>query len=277
VLWGTGGLTGTLLARATGLSPTAVADYRLLSGGILVVAFLVASGRRLPRTRPVFTRVIVIGLLSALFQGCYFTAVSLTSVSLATLFTIGMSPVVVLAVEQVTGRRRVDRLAVATVCLALTGLGLLVGLPHGGVSPVALLAGAGLSSLSAAGFAAVTLVSTRRVPGLDELTTTGYGFTLGGLVLLPMAVSTGGLAFDPGPAAISLLILLATGPTAVAYTLYFRGLRAAAASTAAMTALLEPLTGVVLAALVLGERLGAGGLVGAVLLGVAVILEARRR
>ena len=49
----------------------------------------------------------------------------------------------------------------------------------------------------------------------------------------------------------------------MAYTLYFRGLRSAAVSTAALLTLLEPLTGAVLAALLLGERLSATGIAGA--------------
>jgi drug/metabolite transporter, DME family len=51
-----------------------------------------------------------------------------------------------------------------------------------------------------------------------------------------------------------------------------RGLRTAAASTAARLALLEPLTGAILAALLLGERLSATGIVGAAIIGAAVIL-----
>jgi drug/metabolite transporter, DME family len=62
LLWGTGGLTGSLLGRTAGLSPVAVAAYRLTAGGVL---------------------------------SCYFAAVSLTSVSLATLITIGSAPVIV--------------------------------------------------------------------------------------------------------------------------------------------------------------------------------------
>lgn len=45
ILWGTGGLAGILLARSTGLSPLAVACYRLLVGGLLLVALLAATGR----------------------------------------------------------------------------------------------------------------------------------------------------------------------------------------------------------------------------------------
>jgi hypothetical protein len=72
----------------------------------------------------------VIGLLAAIFQSCYFAAVSLTSVPLATLITIGAAPVIVLGAERATGRPA-GRLAVLTTGLAVTGLGLLVGLPSG--------------------------------------------------------------------------------------------------------------------------------------------------
>jgi drug/metabolite transporter, DME family len=61
----------------------------------------------------------------------------------------------------------------------------------------------------------------------------------------------------------------------VAYTLYFRGLRTAAASTAALLTLLEPLTGAILAAFVLGERLSVTGMAGAASLVAAVIVTVR--
>ena len=282
LLWGTGGLTGSLLSRVAGLSAMSVAACRLTAGGVLIVTFLTVAGRRWPagragRRRPAgraaWTRIAVIGVLAALYQSCYFTAVALTSVALATLVTIGTAPVIVLGVYRVTGRRS-GRLAPVAACLALTGLGLLVGLPSG-FSETAVLASAGMAVLAAAGFAAVTLTGTRPVPGLDELTVTGFGFTIGGLILMPLAAALGGLSFRPGPEAIGLLIALGTGPTAVAYTLYFRGLRTAAASTAALLTLLEPLTGAILAAFVLGQRLSATGIAGAAMLVAAVIVTVR--
>ncbi|MGX7670325.1 DMT family transporter [Plantactinospora sp. DSM 117369] len=274
-LWGTGGLTGSLLGRHTGLSPVAVAGYRLAVGGILIVAFLALTGRRPPRGRAAWTRIAVFGVLAGLYQVCYFGAVSLTSVSLATLVTIGAAPLLVLGAEAVAGRRRVDRRTAGTCALAVAGLALLVGLPAGGFGALAVLSSALLALVSAAGFAAITLVGARPVPGLDELAGTGYGFTLGGLLVAPLAAGTVGLGFPPGPAALGLLVALGTGPTAVAYLLYFRGLRTVRPGTAALLALLEPLVGAVLAALLLGDRLGPVGLLGAALLGTAVVLAAR--
>jgi drug/metabolite transporter, DME family len=277
LLWGTGGLTGTEFGRVTGLSALAVAAYRLLAGGGLIVLFRIATGTGRwwpagPGARAAWTRIAVTGLLAAAFQGCYFTAVSLTSVSLATLVTIGGSPVIVQVAERFRGRGRGS--AAATV-LALCGLGLLVGLPSGGPGYAAVLASTGFALLAAAGFATLTLIGASPVPGLDDLTVTGFGFTLGGLVLLPFA-AVSGLVFRPGPAAIGLLIALGTGPTAAAYTLYFRGLRGAPASTAALLALLEPLTATLLAALLLGDRLSLPGMAGAALLLAAVVRTALR-
>jgi drug/metabolite transporter, DME family len=275
LLWGTGGLTGTLLGATAGLSPLWVAALRLLTGGALIVTFLVVPLRRWPCGRAAWTRVAVTGLLAATFQAAYFSSVSLTSVSLATLVTIGATPVIVLAAELLLGRRRIDRSGVARTALALAGLGLLVGLPAGGFGPVAVLDGAAMALLASAGFAALTLIGATPVPGLGEETLTGLGFTAGGLLLLPLAAFTGGLAVRPSLAALGWLAALATGPTALAYTLYFRGLRGAPASTAALLSLLEPLTATVLSVAFLGNRLGPAGIAGAVLLAAAVLAAAR--
>lgn len=270
LLWGTGGLTGSLLGREAGLPALSVAAYRLAVGGVLIVAFLLVTRKRLPSGRAAWTRITVIGLLAACFQSCYFTAVSLTSVSLATLVTIGSAPVIV---QIVTWSGRAAE--IGATCLALAGLGLLVGLPSGRFSETAVLASAAMAVLAAAGFATMTLVGNRPVPGLDDLTVTGFAFALGGCVLMAIASAVGGagsLSFAPRPASVGLLIALGTGPTAVAYTSYFRGLRNSAASTAALLSLLEPLTGTILAVLLLGNRLSPAGIVGAGTLATAVLL-----
>ncbi|MBS2547301.1 EamA family transporter [Catenulispora sp. NL8] len=275
VLWGTGGLTGRLLSLHTHLSPTAVAGYRLLTGGLFLVLFATATGHgRRPRGRAAWIRIGVVGALSAGFQACYFAAVALTDVSLATLLTIGAAPVLVIGFEQATGRRHLDTRVAATVSLAVLGLGLLVGEPPHGITMAHILIGAAFAVTSAAGFSAISLIGKSPVPGLDEVTMTGYSFTLGGLALVAAATLTTGVGFAPTPEALSLLAALGLVPTAIAYACYFIGLRDTAASTGTVTALLEPLTGTVLAIALLGDRLTAIGIAGAALLAVSVTAEA---
>ena len=283
IAWGTGGLLGSLLGRETGLSPLAVAAYRLGLGGLLVLvavgALTLFHGRRpllggAGHRHAALRRVGLLAVLAAAFQACYFTAVSLTAVGLATLVTIGTAPVVVTAVESVRGRAR--RGALPVVVLALLGLGLLVGPPTGAPDPLGALAGTAVAVLAGASFAAMTLVGAAAVPGLDAMCATGASFVAGGLLLAVPAAVVGGPAVPTTLAGVGLLALFAVVPTALAYTAYFRGLAAGTSpATGAVLALLEPLTAAVLAAVVLGERLGTVGTVGALLLAVAVVLAAR--
>jgi len=276
VLWGTGGLLGRLLAELSGLSPLAVAAVRLGLGGVLLVSYVVLSGGRRPRGRAAWRRIWATGLLAALFQVSYFTAVTLTGVSFATLVTIGCAPVLVLVVRW----RSASIGQLFGVLLALLGLGLLVGAPGVDADAGRMLVGALLGLLAAAGFAAVTLVNARAVEGLDEVTATGVSFVVGGAVLVPFAVVLGGgaaHAFDVRSAGWSALVMLALAlvPTALAYTCYFRGLHQTSPAMGSVLALLEPLTAAVLAALLFGEQLGISGLVAGGVLGCAMVLTAR--
>jgi DME family drug/metabolite transporter len=279
-----------VLGRETGLTPLAVAAYRLGLGGLLVLAAVAgltvvkAWGTSGPGARRLFgapvhgraalRRIGLLAVLAAAFQACYFTAVSSTTVGLATLVTIGTAPVVVVAVETLRGRARRGSLPI--VVLALLGLGLLVGLPTTGADPLAAASGAAAAVVAGSAFAVMTLVGSRTAPGLDPMVATGASFVVGGFLLAVPAAVLGRMAFPVTFSGVGLLALFAVLPTALAYTAYFRGLGAATSpGTGAVLALLEPLTAAALAAVVLGERLGMTGTVGALLLAVAVLLAAR--
>lgn len=295
VLWGTGGLAGATLA-SDGIGMLAVASARLAVGGGALLAVVALAGRmgRWSASRPARRRVLVTGLLAALYQSCYFLAVSWTSVSVATLVALGAAPVLVASATAVRRRRAPGRRTVLAVVLALAGLVLLVGVSGSG-SP----AGVGLALVAAAAFATLTVVNRSPVAGLDPLTLTGASFTLGALLLAPVAVVTalaavpaaarGGPTGDllaavlptlvpAGASAWLLVAYLGVGPTALAYGAYFAGLRSVPATTASLLALLEPLTAALGAALLRDERLGPAGLLGAALLATAVVvLRPRRR
>ncbi len=180
LLWGTGGLTGSLLGREAGLSAIAVAAYRLTAGGLLILVFRTLAGRPWPAGRAAWTRIALVGLLAALYQSCYFTAVSLTSVPLATLVTIGTAPVLVLGADRVTGRRT-GRFAAATTGLAVTSTAALMTLlePLTGAILAAFLLGERLSATGIAGaaiIAAAVVLTVRANRGISrDLVADGAG------------------------------------------------------------------------------------------------------
>lgn len=290
VLWGTGGLAGTALSRSADLSMLAVAGYRLLVGGLLVLAVvLVTASRRRPMlTRSwwsarLLRRVLVTGVLAAVYQSSYFVAVGWSSVGIATVIALGLAPVLVATYEAVVARSLPAAAERWAMVAALTGLLLLVGPSVGdpatgsdhGVGAKVLL-GAMLAIVSAAGFATMTVLNRSAVPGLDPIGLTGLSFTLGGLLLLPVAAVTVGASLAAG-ASWGWVLYLGAVPTAAAYVAYFSGLRTVPATAASLIALFEPVTATVGAVVLLHERVTLTGLCGGILLVTAVALLRPRR
>lgn len=257
VLWGTGGLAGSLLGGLAGLHPLAVADYRLLVGGAVAVAF----SKGFPRTAEAVKRILAVGGLFALFQASYFAAVALSSVSVATMTTIGATPVIVTLVSV----RKLRRWTLVSVAGTLAGLVLLQWSPGEAFS----LGGLGFALLAAAGFATLTLVTAKPVEGLEPLSTTAFGCLTGGLLLFPVA-SWSGMAIPLHGDVLALVCYLGAVPTALAYAAYLRGLADAHPVLGSLSAVLEPLTAAVLSAALLGERLSGTAWCGAAVLVAAL-------
>lgn len=263
LLWGTGGLAGSLLASRTGMQPVAVAAFRLLLGGVFITLYAVVAGgfRTVPRTRAAAARLAATGVLMATYQTAYFAAVEATSVSLATLTTMVAIPVLVTIGTAVLDRRPPTLRAVAAIVIAVGGLMLLLNSPtsEGGSG----IAGAGLALLAALGFAVITLDRRAPLPGMDRNAATGLGFLTGGLLLLPAGLLSG-MGLPPHMDAVGAVLFLGLVPTAVAYTSYFTGLHHAGAAAGIVAVLLEPLTATLLAVLLAHDHLSGLQILGAV-------------
>ncbi|OXM66474.1 MULTISPECIES: DMT family transporter [Amycolatopsis] len=271
VLWGTGGLSGSLLATRGGLSPISVATYRLLIGGAALVLFLWVTRnlRGMVWTKPVVRRIALAGGLLGSFQASYFAAVTLTSVGIATMVTIGSVPVFVTAATAVRARQLPGPLTLVSVALGLAGLALLSATP--GQGGWRLLGGVAFALAAGAGFSVLALALRRPVAGLDYQRTTAFGLLTGGLLLLPAGLVLG-MALPLRLDVLAVAVYFGVVPTGLGYVLYFRVLGAARPVIAALATLLEPLTAAILSAVVLHEDLGIQGWCGAGLLAAGLLV-----
>ncbi|WP_166659103.1 DMT family transporter [Labedaea rhizosphaerae] len=274
ICWGAGGVTGQALADATGLSAAVVAADRLGCGGGLLVLALALRRAPLPRHRVVWLRILAVAGLSAVFQTFYFAATAVGSVSTATLITIGSAPVFVAVAEAAMARTRPAAGVIRRVVVGVLGLVALVGVPSAGTSLAANLLAAAFAAAAGLAFALFTLLGRRPLAHVAQPTVTGYGFLVGGVLIAAVSAPFGtwhSLTFPVTALSAGLLVLLATVPTALAYSLFAVGLRDAPASTASILALLEPLTGTLLAIAVFGDTLSASQVLGALLLAGCVL------
>jgi DME family drug/metabolite transporter len=268
--WGTSGISGRIVADRTDLSPLDIAWYRLVIGALVLLAGWALTARRRTTpvrvSRPVAGRLVLIGAGLAAYQLAYFSAVARAGVSIATLVALGLAPLLIAVGAAVLGHGRPSGTTLTALVVALLGLGLLVGVSAGADTGTAVLLGALLAAGSALGYAVVTLASGGMPAGVPV---TLVGFAGGALLLTPV-VLTAGVRFPSDPVAIAVLLYLGLVPSALAYALFFTGVRALPGAVTSIVTLLEPVTGTVLATVFLGERLAPVAVVGGLLMLAAV-------
>lgn len=277
IAWGTAGAAASLIFRISDMGPLALSFWRCLGGLALLLGALALRPRREaarttgePRGRRT-ARILATGIGLTVFQSAYFAAVQATGLAVGTVVTLGAGPVLIALGARLTMGERLGRGGVAAVTGALAGLVVLV--LGGGATEVRPL-GVVLAVVSAAGYAAITLLTRWLGRGggrTDALATTTWAFAIGAVGLLPAALAEGLVPHTDAPVSVLLLLVyVAAVPTALAYALYFAGAAVVRAATVSVIMLLEPVSAAVIAVSLLGERLTVAVVFGTLLLLAAV-------
>ncbi len=271
VCWGTSGISGAIVAERADLGPLDIAWHRMTIGAVALYAGHLLTRRRRPAaaaplTRGTTPRLLLIGAGLAAYQLAYFAAVATAGVSIATLVALGLAPLLIAVGAALLGHGRPDGATVVALVVALVGLVLLVGVSAGADTGTTVVLGALTAVGSALGYAVVTLAGAGVPAGVPV---TLAGFAGGAALLTPVALVTG-LRFTTEPVALAVLLYLGLVPSALAYTMFFTGLRSVPGAVASIVTLLEPLTATALATAFLGERLAPAALAGGLLVLAAV-------
>ena len=263
LLWGTGGVVVTVLHDRDGLGAMTVSAWRMALAALALVGFAAATGRTrvalgTMRTHPGLS--VAVGGGTAAYQGLFFVSVLMVGVSVATVVSLGLAPVIASLWENLAARTRPSRREVAVLACALVGLGLVSATAGGGpVSPGDdPVLGLVLAVASGATYAATTVLGHRLAQQVDPVALTTCATAVGAVVLAPflaLAVATREPVLTSGAASSALLLYLGVATMALSYGLLYAGLRTTSGSAATVATLVEPLSAALLAALLLGERL----------------------
>lgn len=271
VLWGTVGIATQAIYHRSDLSAVAVGFFRLATATplVAVVGWKTVGRQQLRESRRQIWKVLLIGVMLALYQVLFFAAIGQVGVAVATLITLCTAPVLVAVLSGVILRERLAGYTLAALAAAIVGTVLLVGVPATGEMPGEVAVGAALALGSAAGYAIVALLGRAIADSCHPVLSTTISFAAGATFLFPLAAGNVVATAYTLPV-WGLLLYVGLLPTAVAYTLFFFGMRGVRATTASILTMLEPLTATVLAWLVFGERLAPSGFAGALLLVAAM-------
>jgi drug/metabolite transporter (DMT)-like permease len=256
------------LAYAAGADPIAVLAARFGIAGATMTLLMLVQRRAWPRGHTLLALALLGGVGYVGQSLAFFTALTLASAGLVSLL-LYVYPAIVTAAAVVLFRERLTRRKVVALALALAGSVLTVGGALAG-RPLGIVLGV----LSAFAYAAYILAGARVLPRVGAIPAST-------VIILAAATSYGLLAlvqrpaFPASAAGWGAVVGLALVSTVVAVVTFFAGLERVGAADASTLSTTEPLLTIVLAAVVLGERVSLLQVVGGLLILAAVVILAR--
>ena len=271
LIWGSLGL----FIRGIDLPSSVIANFRGFLGAAFLLLVMLLG--KLPFNRRAVRENAGYLALSGLMLGfnwiLLFEAYRYTTIAVATLCYY-LAPIIVVALSPLVFKERLGLLRILCVLAALTGMVFVSGVADSGLPSPGQTRGVLLALGAALLYAAIVIVN-KKMKNISGLERTVVQLGISALVLLPYNLLTvhGPL---PAPELTAALLLLAVGiiHTGLAYYLYFGCMEDLPSQTVAILAYVDPVTAVLLSALVLREPMSGGMWLGAFLvIGAAVLLE----
>ena len=230
--------------------PLFVATMRVVPAGLV----LALAGTVLARWRPRGAEWWHTGVLALTNFGIFFPLLVAAAYRLpggVAAAAGGLQPLLVATLSwPVAGRRpRARDLAVGGV--AALGVGLVVVRPGAGLDPAGVVAAIGANLSFALG-----VVLTRHLPApSNRVAATGWQLVMGGLVLVPLAAGLEGAPPSLDGRAVAGFAYLSLAGTALAFVLWFDGIRRLPPAAPPLLGLAAPVTGAVLGWALLDQSL----------------------
>jgi drug/metabolite transporter (DMT)-like permease len=267
----TWGIVG-IIVREVDAPAMTIVFFRVALAALFLVAALAVIGRRDLLSRPPWP-VLAFGVLLAVHWSLYFQAIKETSVASAVLVTYA-APIFVSLLAPFMLRERVPATSITALVVSAGGIALITLSGGGGGSAVRPL-GIGLAVLAAITYALLLVLTKRYAADVEPVTLVCWESIVASVVLAPAALIGGCLAVSQTD--LAYLVVLGVVLTGGVNIVFVAALRWVPATTAGILAYMEPVSGAILAALLLGEALTAPIVVGGLAIvaaGVAVVRDA---
>lgn len=256
------------LAYDGGADVTAVLFLRFAIAAPFIAVLMRLRGLAWPRGR-VLAGLVAMGGLGYVGQSLsFFTALTKASASLVALLLYAY-PAIVTVLSVLLLGDRLTRARAAALAVALAGAVLTIG-PELSGEPIGVVLGASAAVI----YSVYILVGSRLTPRSGALPASAVVMASAGVVYAVVA-TVQRPAFPSTAGSWAAVIAIAVVSTVVAITTFFAGMARLGPADASTLSTLEPVVTVVLAALVLDERLSATQLVGGALILAAVVVLAR--
>lgn len=276
ILWGAIGIFVREL-NAAGLNSLNIIFIRAIFTAVIIFAILLITDRKALRIRlKDIWMFIGTGIFSIVFfNGCYFSAMNYTSLSIAAIL-LYTAPAFVMVMSVFLFKERFTKVKLIALVLSFAGCVFVSGIFSGeslALSPKGFLFGIG----AGIGYALYSIFGTYALRKYKPLTVAAYTFLFACIGSLPMADVK--LVYTELSSSIHLFIyalLLAIVSTVLPYIIYNQGLKYTPAGTASIMASVEPVSATLWGLLVFHEKMDLWNVLGMVcVLGSIVLLNVK--
>ena len=252
----------------TNAPPLTISALRFLIAGIIAVVIARALGQSLKLTPQQWRLTIIFGICqNALYLGLNFTAMQTVEASLAAIIASAL-PLLVALANWLIWREHVRPLGLIGLFAGIAGVVLIMGSRlSAGVDPFGIL----LCGIGAMALAFATLAVRGASSGGNVMTVVGFQMLIGSAVLWLPALLFETWEVNWTPAVIVAFVYTILVPGLIATILWFWLVRRIGAIRAATFHFLNPFLGVVIAAILLGEKIGPLDIVGVLVITFGIL------
>lgn len=269
------GTTGIFVSLTSQMPIGSIIFYRLLFGIAIIALFFACCGK-LSELHPKEKKqyLLLLGILQAGTMLSYFVSVKYTTVSIAVLL-LYTAPIYVTLLSPFILKEAITRHSLLALILSLAGVILVIrpGAVFHDMDSMYLI-GLGCGIISGLLYACMILTSRCLKGHYTGTAQAAWAIVITLTIFLPYSVAVSwGILLDN----LYLLILLGLLPTAASLTLYFSGLAYVRAQNASIIALLEPISAVVFAFVILSQPVTSTILAGGALILLGALMVSGER
>lgn len=249
-------------------SPLASLALRFLISGIIGVAIARALGQSWNLTRDQWRATIIFGICqNAIYLGLNFYAMQTVEASLASIIASVM-PLMVAFAGWVVFRDKLPALGIIGLILGIAGVVIIMSARiESGVD----LRGVALCVIGAVALTVATLSMRSMSTGGNLMMVVGLQMFVGAVPLAIASALTETLRVNVTPELVAAFVYTTLAPGLLATWIWFALVARIGATKAATFHFLNPFFGVAVAAVLLGERLGAQDVVGVIIIAAGIL------
>ena len=260
-----------LFVKNIGFPSSFISFARALTGSIFIALFMLVSGHGLDKKSVLKNLKLLIpsGIAMAFNWICLFEAYRFTGVAVGTLCYY-MAPVIVVVLSPVFLKEKLTAINITSVLAAVVGAVLISGVVSGSAKSAKGI----LLGLAAAALYSTVVMINKFVKNLSPIETTFVQLLTAAVTMIPYILLTEDVtAFVFDRRSVIFTLIVGVFHTGIVYMIYFSSVQKIPAQTTAVFSYIDPVTAIILSAVVLGERLDAVQLIGTFLILAATLFN----